>query len=148
MILIGCLCPQFLEVQVQLTRLGFIETMLADPNIESLFIEYCQLEFAIENILCYQEIREFRRNLTDPLGIYFRYFNRSNSPMEVNVPVKACEVVFDELKTGKFDVRLFDELERIVIVNLSDTWGRFQYQNVFINHINHVTISKEMIEGK
>jgi hypothetical protein len=125
-----------------------IESYLMDSEIEKLFVSFSEREYSLENILCYQDIREFKSSLKDPLNIYFRYFNGNSSVMEVNVPGKQCQIIYDQLKSGQFDVHLFDEIEKTIITNLSDTWSRFRFEHSYTQYIEKQKSEKEMIEGK
>jgi hypothetical protein len=50
--------------------------------------------------MSYLDIQEFKKPRNDPLGIYFKYLNGLNSPMEVNASKKSCGEIFEKLKVG------------------------------------------------
>jgi hypothetical protein len=65
----------FIELFKRICRLkkvdSGIEKTLQNPEIENMFIQHCEREYSLENILCYRDIRDFRITLHDPLTIYF-----------------------------------------------------------------------------
>ena len=54
-------------------------------------MNYAKTEYSIENILCYQEIQEYKKTKKEAFKIYKKYFNGSESLMEVNVEKERCE---------------------------------------------------------
>jgi hypothetical protein len=52
------------------------------------------------------------------------------------------------LKSGTFDATLFDDVERTIVSNLSDTWSRFVFVGAYVKYQQGKKSEKEMIEGK
>jgi hypothetical protein len=125
-----------------------LDTLFKDPIIYEMMFKYCQREFSLENFLCYKEILEFKVNPVNPLPIYFQFFNGINSIMEVNVAKKDCQVIFEKIKTNTFDSTLFNDVERTVLTNLSDTWSRFQFEADYQEYTRGKVVVRELIEGK
>jgi hypothetical protein len=119
-----------------------------DPYVEKLFLDFCEREYSLENILCYKDIQEYKKTLKDPLSIYFRYLNGNSSTMEVNISRRQCNSVYEKLKSGSFDITLFAEVETAIIANLSDTWSRFESVGTYVRHLQTKKSELEMIEGK
>jgi hypothetical protein len=125
-----------------------IESYFKDPEVEKMFVKFCETEYSLENILCYQDIREFKKSLKDPMLIYHRYLNGSSSVMEVNVPRRQCHDIDEKLKSGQFDAHLFDSIEGTVITNMIDTLSRFVFDGSYVKYMVHQRTEKQLIEGK
>eukprot|EP01080_Neovahlkampfia_damariscottae_P009589 gene9589-1791_t len=108
-----------------------LDEIFSDPELNELFINFSQNEFSIENVLVYQEIKEFRQmsdkqRCKNASKIYLKYLNGEYSELEVNVPRRLTKKVKAFLDTDKVpEVDLFDEILIVVRENLSDTFSRF-----------------------
>jgi hypothetical protein len=125
-----------------------LDAIFEDPVLLSLFTRFCEMEFSIENLAFYQDIRNFKSTQHDPLGIYYRYLNGAGSVMEVNVPRKKCQEIFERLKKGDIDVNLFNDLEKDCLGNLSDTYSRFLFSSDYVKNRSIQKKELEMLEGK
>jgi hypothetical protein len=124
---------------------GF-QKWIEDPEVLLLFTKYCQSEYAIENLAAYLDIQEFKKTRHDPLGIYFKYLNGLNSPMEINVSKKVCLEIYDKLKVGEIDGNIFEHVERTLNTNMTDTFSRFMFSSAYVKLIKNKKIQQELLE--
>jgi hypothetical protein len=127
---------------------GILEDLLANKATETLFIDFCQKEFSLENVLCYKDVQEFKKTKHDPLGIYYKYLNGGASVMEVNVQRKYCVEIFQKLKSGEVTDNIFDDIEKELRTNLYDNYGRFKNSTKYVKYLKSIQTTTEMIEGK
>jgi hypothetical protein len=74
--------------------------------------------------------------------------NGDNSPMEANLPRKACQVIFEKLKNGSIPSSdLFDGVEKHILENLSDTYGRFSTSSEYEAYKRRLATQTELLEG-
>lgn len=88
-----------------------------------------KIEYSIENLWCYRDIQKFNENPIETLSqeIYENYLNQSSSPFEINISRNFYEEIQQKIENGLGkDETLFKELEMNIIVNLTDSFSRFQ----------------------
>lgn len=128
---------------------GSLEAILQDPTMEAMFIKFCEDEFTIENVLCFQDIQNFKKGKSNPLEIYLKYLNGSNSVMEINIPRKTCQKVFVKLSRSEIESDLFNEIESDVRKNLYDnSILSFKKTQEYKKHVLSKKKEIELIEGK
>lgn len=108
-----------------------------DEQLQSLFRDYLESEFSVENLICYNDIQKYKRETVvankEKLAqdIYSNYFNGSDSTLEVNVDQRSCEIIKKRLDEGlnkafvELENSLFDPCEKTVKTNLYDSFSRF-----------------------
>jgi hypothetical protein len=108
-----------------------------------LFADFCNSEFSIENLSCYEDLLLFRDeqnfNKKKELfeSIYYKYLNGSESELEVNIPggtksdlnniFKSLDIIVD------FDDLVINKLIGDVKLNLIDTFSRFKQSKSYFN---------------
>lgn len=109
-------------------------------NLTALFRKHLELELALENLLFWEDVQEYRRTFTNSprsaemaLRIYRRYLAR-NAPFEVNLDgdqLHRFQVIFtpdcnggDLAQRGQLTKDLFDEARAVVL--------RLMYTNSFV----------------
>jgi hypothetical protein len=109
-----------------------------------LFEEYCKSEFSSENLLCYQQLGEYKKKLENCTSIIeahtlakdiYEVFVQEGTLMEVNVPdkvrLKYANLMQNTEVSKEAIAQIFDELEYELLLNLSDSFMRFQFTPSF-----------------
>jgi hypothetical protein len=130
-------------------KANILELSLQDEEILKMFIAFCQQQFSLENILCWQDIQVFKKDQTvNPLIIYFKYFNGGNSLLEVNIPAKISSVIKGRIAENKMEDRqVFNDAEVVILPNLQDTWSRFQLQKKYVAYVENKSSELKMLES-
>jgi hypothetical protein len=116
-----------------------IKTILQDPEACELFKAFAQREFSGENILCWSEIQNFKKQVEPEEkkkvaeGIIVGFLSGKSSELEVNVKEQEIEPIRVKAKSQEFNSELFDKLEENLMNNLRDTFGRFIFSHEFLN---------------
>jgi hypothetical protein len=108
-----------------------------------LFADFCNSEFSIENLSCYEDLFLFQSE-TDLEKkkelfqiIFFKYFNGPNSELEVNIPAETksdLNNIFQKLDTiVVFDDLIINKLILDINLNLIDTFSRFKNTKSYLN---------------
>lgn len=129
-------------------RKDSFEEVIKDKEVESMFIEFGQSEFSIENILCFKDIQEYKKSKTNPVELYLKYVNGNNSVMELNTSITIKKAIFNKIKNNQIDETLFDPVLKDLHTNLSDTYSRFIFYPKYVQYIENKNNEKELIEGK
>eukprot|EP01080_Neovahlkampfia_damariscottae_P005618 gene5618-9435_t len=117
-----------------------IQGAMENEKLWELFTEFSELEFALENVKCYEDIQKFKKLKSEAVRVVHiekieKVYLSSSSDLEVNVSNKVRKQ-FDIKKSEKIDESFFEDIEREIVENLSDTWSRFvvsyQYQNFYL----------------
>jgi len=135
------------RIGVKPSSTGVLDELLKNKQTEEMFIEFCQKEFSLENVVCYQEIQEWKKTKIDPMSIYDKYLNGSQSVMEVNVQRKFCTEILNKIKKNEYDASLFDDIEKELKTNLYDNYGRFKNSSKYVHFLKNKTSEIDMIEG-
>eukprot|EP01080_Neovahlkampfia_damariscottae_P012452 gene12452-6203_t len=132
-----------------------LDLMLDDDKFFDLFLEFAKSEWSQENLLCYRDIRKFKRAKTkekrtdQAFNIYYIYLNGKNSPAEVNIDGKTCIRLFKTIndESCKFESDTFENVEKTVKVNIADTWGRFCLTDVFTKYEKNAQFQEIQLEN-
>eukprot|EP01080_Neovahlkampfia_damariscottae_P001989 gene1989-1497_t len=103
-----------------------IEKLLLNSEFHENFKKFSETEWAQENIQCYDDIQELKKNPTKEKASYIisTYFNGASSELEVNVSWNLITPVVKGVSDGDFDRWLFQHLEPVVS-NMSNTFSRY-----------------------
>jgi hypothetical protein len=124
--------------------IGHVEKLLQNERGYQLLYHQCQVEYSIENIACWTDIRGFNKNpaLGSAQEILEKYLRPGVSELEVNVTQQAIQVVVSKMSKGEVDNSLFSEIQKEVVRNMADTCNRLfvtKYYQVFIKIENLMT---------
>jgi septin family protein len=67
--------------------------------------------------------------------------------MEVNIPRDCCLVV-KAMMEKEYDENLLAEVEKQIVINLSDTYFRFMRSDFYVDYVKKSQLTKEVLEGK
>lgn len=127
-----------------------LDIILKNEVSREYLANFAKTEFSLENILCYNDMKKYQEEKNIELrsklasDIYIRYFNGSNSELEVNVSASYCKLLDSDIQANNFSDNLFLELEKQVKVNLSDTYHRFIFSESYKQLVKVQTIFKEI----
>lgn len=101
-------------------NVGEIETMLVTDELNGLFKKFCEVEFSAENFLCYEEIVQYKKDMTLERAkkIYDTYLV-ALAPIEVNIQRKSANMVLKRIQEGDLKEDLFDAITKDVVINMS-----------------------------
>eukprot|EP01080_Neovahlkampfia_damariscottae_P001988 gene1988-1496_t len=104
-----------------------IEKLLTNSEFHEKFLKFSETEWAQENILCHDDIQEFKKNSTIEKANYIisTYFNGTSSELEVNISSLQISPVTKSIADGEIDSNLFENIQRVVVSNMSDTFSRY-----------------------
>jgi hypothetical protein len=125
-----------------------LDKLLNDKDDFVFFEEFCKVEYSIENLACWVDIQEYKKTRNDPMGLYMKYCNGTDSPMEVNCERKTCLVALEKIKSGSVENDLFSDVELEVMINMRETFSRFPRWAKYIAHVANKKKQLELIEGK
>jgi hypothetical protein len=108
-----------------------------------LFADFCNSEFSIENLSCYEDLLLFREEKSLEKKkeifeiIFYKYFNGSESELEVNISGGAkndLNNIFKSMDTIiVFDDSVILKLIGDLKLNLIDTFSRFKLTKSYFN---------------
>jgi hypothetical protein len=137
-----------MDIRVYDSSMNMIHRLLGtgDKEAHKLFQEFCNKEFSVENILCYDDMTSYQDADSDKKRLLlanhiFENYLSQNAPYEVNVQRPQIEEIRKALKeletdpNAKLDDKLFDVLLRGIILNLLDSYSRFFYTKPFQDYI-------------
>jgi hypothetical protein len=121
---------------------------LNDPEIFELFYNFSRLEWATENVLCYQDIQQFKKNSTleKAQSIYYMYCNGKLSELEINVTVSSCTELYKMIQSGNVNSEMFKSIEDQIVSNMRDTYSRFRWTIEYKSHVQSKKFQKESYE--
>jgi hypothetical protein len=127
---------------------NIIVTILSDEKGHDLFLNFSKTEFSVENIKCWDDIQKFKADPTMALAVEVQktYLMGALSPMEINIATSQAKQVSNAIETNAIDSTLFAEIERVLMVNITDTYFRFQYTNRYKNYALIKNTQKEMLD--
>jgi hypothetical protein len=109
----------------------------------ALFADFCNTEFSIENLSCYEDLLLFREeqsfeNRKEMFEmIFYKYLNGSESELEVNISGGTKSDLNNILKSLEtivsFDDLVINRLISEVKLNLIDTFSRFKQTKSYFN---------------
>lgn len=127
-----------------------LTSVLKDPETLKMFVEFSKSEFSVENITSWMDIQNFKKGKKtqeEALEIYFKYFNQSSSIMEVNVTRAESLKLKSFIDKNEINENIFEEIEKSVMINISDTYSRFMFFDPFLQHKNAKEQKLKMIEN-
>jgi hypothetical protein len=128
-----------------------LDDVLNNAETNKLFVEYCKIEYSVENVSCWSEIQTYKKSKTTPefaTEIYFKYFNGASSIMEVNVTSTEAKQIKNEIAQLNCTSTLFDKVESTIKGNLADTYTRFIFHPPYEAYCRQQETNLELIEGK
>ena len=135
-------------VKKQTKFIDQLEAIFLNPETKELFIEYARYEFSIENILLYDEIKNYQ-NLNDKQRsrqankIFLKYLNGEFSELEVNIPKRYTKPVKMHIDSKEIpDWNIFEQILQLTKENLSDTFSRF----ILSNEMENYTKTRQIVE--
>eukprot|EP01080_Neovahlkampfia_damariscottae_P012194 gene12194-5781_t len=128
-----------------------IDVTLQNPGFLQAFITFSEKEYSPENILFRLDHQEYKKSSLNArneiVATMDQKYLHSTSPYEINIDGRSLSRFKVKLercrKDGKYYDDLFDEIERSVNTNLSDTYGRFIYSDEYKN-----AVAKASLLGK
>jgi alpha-tubulin suppressor-like RCC1 family protein len=117
-----------------------LDYCLENEECFNLLFQFATEEWANENLLAWRSIEKFKkatgekkRNIA--FDIYYLYLNGDISPLEINIDSKNCKKVFSVIndENVELDNETFDDVEKALKINLSDTYSRFVFTTPYSN---------------
>jgi hypothetical protein len=132
----------------------FLTNSLKDEDMFNLFLVFSSSEWSQENVLAHRDIEKFKRlkgkekKENHAFNIYYTYLNGANSPLELNIDLRTRNDLFNEINNEdcKFQNDIFENVEKNVKINLSDTWSRFILTDVYSNYCKNEEIQAQEME--
>lgn len=128
--LILTICQRIRKKRVKTDSLS---TILLNPEFKSLFRAFCEAEFSIENLLCWSDIQDFKKEPSvDKARAIHRTYLVSGCAIEVNVQSSLTKEVWTAITTSCVTTGLFTTIERELCTNMNDTYSRFAYTSQYM----------------
>ncbi|KAL9653125.1 hypothetical protein ABK040_006342 [Willaertia magna] len=112
----------------QMPSVGELEQKLLDNNFASLFYDYCQKEFSLENLLLYYKLFDLKKRGSvsiEQLQEMEEIFIKPYSMYQVNIPSSAKKKFHNLMNEKKVPYsRLSGCLHECILENLNDTYTR------------------------
>lgn len=110
-----------------------LATILADDSVKDLFQSFCKAEFSGENLDCWEDIQEFKKDPSEvkAMELHSTYLV-PNAPIEVNIPQSHAKEVLVKIQSGDVTVELFVGIERDCCQNMYDTFSRFAFSDQYV----------------
>jgi hypothetical protein len=129
---------------------GEFRAILQDPDGFALLLKYSEYEFSSENLLCYQRLQKFKR-LTQVADrqLFLKDFSLlflggAQSELEINISGDLVEEIQSKMKKGEFELAILEGVERAVISNIKDTFGRFRRTGEYQKYTKEKNIATEI----
>jgi hypothetical protein len=125
---------------------GILEEVLHDPEIHRRLKQFAEAEWSIENLLLYDDIREYEEFPT--ISCAERIINTymsADAPLETNIPGRCLREVRELMKEPEHDQHLFDSTKNQVILNLTDTYSRFIFSEEYVEYKKRVDLKTDLI---
>jgi hypothetical protein len=111
------------------------------PEIIEVFTKFCEFEWSVENIMLKKDIVKFQRlksafERKKLCEIIKKRYLLSSSPFEVNCSSRILSEVIKKIDSNQMEDNLFEELEKTVDINLSDTLSRFFFSSLYVEHVH------------
>jgi hypothetical protein len=120
-----------------------VNGIVEGPHIE-IFVEYCEFEWSVENILFKLDVIKYKNLKLESEKeklcklIKERYLLLGISTLEINAPSGLIIACARKMDSRQFPDDLFKDLEKVVDMNLSDTFGRFIVSSQFNSHLKRL----------
>lgn len=131
-----------------------IKVYLLDEEFHKNFKNFADIEFSGENLSCYDDTIEYS-NIKDPKKkleflqkLHSRYLNGIRSELEVNVTKDISLQIKDAIESNNLPENLLEPLQKLLILNLSDTYSRFIFSKEYKNWVKSKTFLQESISLK
>jgi hypothetical protein len=131
-----------------------LDEALNDNQLFDIFLIFAKQEWSQENVLSYRDIQKFRRAKKDKkenlaFNFYYLYLNGESSPLELNIDWKTRQEFYEKINNEDCDFskgNIFENVEKTVKVNISDTWSRFVLTAPYSNyHTNKEVQEAELV---
>jgi hypothetical protein len=107
---------------------------MEDEDLFDILFEFAK-EWSSENLLALRDIKKYKNKRKSEnrrqhaFDMYYRYFNGSYSPLEVNILENQSIELFRVINDPKAEMEddLFASVEQTLSGNVSDTWSRFRF---------------------
>lgn len=108
-----------------------VKGALQNSLVLSAFEDYAKKEWSFENVSCWKSLIAFRESKTmeemkKRAADIYRIYLAPDSKMQTNLRSKEIAPIAKRIEAGDIDKEMFKEIETEVLVNLSDTFQRFQ----------------------
>ena len=106
------------------------------------FAEYCRKEFNDENLLCFNDIQKYKKEiLLHQRALLAAKINQkyliANCVFEVNTQSEIKQFISTDIGNNSFPTFLFDKLEHDVVENLADTISRYMATDRYIARLKN-----------
>lgn len=131
------------EVMADLNGEQRIDALIADQAGNRLFTNYCKVELSTENINAYKFIIEYDktgRPFQQAQEFQTRFMLRS-SEEELNVPAIVSKTFSQLMEQGKPGEYLTTKVKEAIMVNLLDTFARFEVTVPYKQWLNSAAVS-------
>lgn len=139
--------------------------LIQNPKFREIFKDYCKSEISLENVLFWETVQDYKnialkninsQDLIPPLlldksRIIYKDFLKRNSKYELNVEQNQVNSIYDII-TGynnnalnEISIHLFDDIEKSIVLVMSDTFMRFQMKKeyeIFIKDLQRQKLTK------
>jgi hypothetical protein len=124
-------------------RMSFYEKLnlkdVLQEEIIDVFEEFCVSEWSSENILLKKDIIEYKKSNNQERKKLCEFISKnylmSSSPLEVNCPEFLLTQVIKKISANIMEDDLFNDVEKVLDVNLSDTISRFRFSSLYFNYL-------------
>ena len=126
----------------------YLEYCISNEIIE-IFIQFCELEWSVENILFKLDVRKYLNSKSNSERkkicqvISTKYITPDVSQLEINCPVPLMVSAIKKIEKEEFDDDLFVDIEKVVDGNLCDTISRFQFSSLYNSYLKQLENQKK-----
>jgi hypothetical protein len=128
-----------------------LSDVLLEKELYETFFKFARREWTYESLLLKKDIMEYkklapvhREGLAQVM--VGKYLTVDESPLEVNAPKRVLDVILQNIHSSKFEEGLFNDLERTVDTNLSDSFERFKTSSEFKKYLDAKKSKMEIIK--
>jgi hypothetical protein len=120
-----------------------IGEIIEGPHL-NLFIEYCEFEWSVENILFkldaveYKTLKSIQERDKLCREMKERYLLLGRSTLELNCSANIINECVKKIDSIEMEDDLFKQLEKVVDGNLSDTISRFEFSNMYLSRLKQL----------
>jgi hypothetical protein len=111
------------------------EELLKNARFLEVFKKYCKQELALENMLFYEEVLNFKKESGEKqkelAKQICRSFLNNTSIMELNVNLQHRQQAVQKVHSDAFDSEVFDTLLTEIKLLMTDTFSRFKHTHAF-----------------
>jgi hypothetical protein len=132
----------------KVVKMGFLEEFLNHEILYNSFSNFCENEWSVENLLCYNDIKIYPNLKMNERHSHVQrmiklYFNGTLSELEVNLSSRLCAALIEDVKVNNFSDDLFGEISKTVQLNLSDTYSRFIVSKEYLSIIKTIELVED-----